>query len=82
MKYLVPPIVIPMLLFIGIVAYALLRPPIVVGHSLARIDCAASLARQRLPRLCDCGDFFCHHCEAAGKAGFFNARAFRQLNQV
>lgn len=33
MKYLVPPIVIPVLLFIGIVCYALLRPPIVAGHS-------------------------------------------------
>jgi hypothetical protein len=43
MKYLVPPIVIPMLLFIGIVAYALLRPPIVVGHSLM----PASIAQPR-----------------------------------
>ena len=34
MKYLVPPIVIPALLFIGIVAYAALRPPpIIAGHS-------------------------------------------------
>jgi hypothetical protein len=40
MKYLVPPIVIPMLLFIGIVAYALLRPPIVVGRSLAPVSIA------------------------------------------
>jgi hypothetical protein len=32
MKYLVPPIVIPALLFIGIAAYAMLRPPIIVGH--------------------------------------------------
>jgi hypothetical protein len=32
MKYLVPPIVIPVLLFIGIVAYASLRSPFVVGH--------------------------------------------------
>jgi len=33
MKYLVPPIVIPILLFIGVAAYGLLRPPIVaVGH--------------------------------------------------
>jgi hypothetical protein len=40
MKYLVPPVVIPMLLFIGIVAYALLRPPIVVGHSLAPVPIA------------------------------------------
>jgi hypothetical protein len=40
MKYLVPPVVIPMLLFIGIVAYALLRPPIVVGHSLAPVSIA------------------------------------------
>jgi hypothetical protein len=32
MKYFVPPIVIPVLLFIGIVAYAVLRPPIIVGH--------------------------------------------------
>jgi len=34
-KYLVPPIVIPVLLIIGIAAYALLKPPIVVGHSPA-----------------------------------------------
>jgi hypothetical protein len=32
MKYLVPPIVIPILLFVGIVAYAMLRPPIIAGH--------------------------------------------------
>lgn len=32
MKYLVPPIVIPVLLVIGIVAYATLRQPIVAGH--------------------------------------------------
>jgi hypothetical protein len=32
MKYLVPPIVIPVLLFVGIVAYAMLRPPIIAGH--------------------------------------------------
>jgi hypothetical protein len=32
MKYLVPPIVIPILLVLGIAAYALLRPPIVVNH--------------------------------------------------
>jgi hypothetical protein len=32
MKYLVPPIVIPVLLFVGIVAYGMLRPPIIVGH--------------------------------------------------
>ncbi len=31
MKYLVPPIVIPILLFIGVAAYALLRPPIIAG---------------------------------------------------
>lgn len=40
MKYLVPPIVVPVLLFIGIVAYALLRPPIVVGYSLAPVSIA------------------------------------------
>jgi hypothetical protein len=34
-KYLVPPIVIPVLLFIGIVAYASLRPPVLVGHPVA-----------------------------------------------
>jgi hypothetical protein len=33
MKYLVPPIVIPALLFIGVVAYGMLRPPINVAHS-------------------------------------------------
>jgi hypothetical protein len=32
MKYLVPPIVIPVLLFVGIVTYGMLRPPIIVGH--------------------------------------------------
>jgi hypothetical protein len=32
MKYLVPPIVIPVLLVIGVAAYALLKPPIIVGH--------------------------------------------------
>jgi hypothetical protein len=32
MKYLVPPIVIPVLLVIGIAAYAMLRQPIVVDH--------------------------------------------------
>jgi hypothetical protein len=32
MKYVVPPIVIPVLLFIGIVAYAMLRPPITDAH--------------------------------------------------
>jgi hypothetical protein len=32
MKYLVPPIVIPVLLFIGVVAYGVLRPPMIVGH--------------------------------------------------
>ena len=35
MKYLVPPIVIPVLLFIGIAVYAMLRPPIIVGHAPA-----------------------------------------------
>jgi len=33
MKYLVPPIVIPVLLVIGIAAYAILAPPIVAVHS-------------------------------------------------
>jgi hypothetical protein len=33
MKYLVPPIVIPALLLIGIATYALLKPPTIVGHS-------------------------------------------------
>jgi hypothetical protein len=32
MKYLVPPIVIPALLFVGIVTYGMLRPPIIGGH--------------------------------------------------
>jgi hypothetical protein len=35
MKYLVPPIVIPILLVVGITAYAILRPPLVVGHAPA-----------------------------------------------
>jgi hypothetical protein len=33
MKYLVPPIVIPILLFIDIAAYGMLGPPIIVGSS-------------------------------------------------
>jgi hypothetical protein len=32
MKFLVPPLVIPVLLFVGVVAYGLLKPPIIVGH--------------------------------------------------
>jgi hypothetical protein len=36
-KYLVPPVVIPVLLFIGIVSYALLKPPLPVGHSVAPV---------------------------------------------
>jgi hypothetical protein len=32
MKYFVPPIVIPILLVIGIAAYAMLRQPVVVDH--------------------------------------------------
>ena len=32
MKYLVPPIVIPVLLLIGLASYGMLRPPITVGH--------------------------------------------------
>jgi hypothetical protein len=36
MRYLVPPIVIPILLLIGVAAYVLLRPPIAVaGHAPA-----------------------------------------------
>ena len=35
MKYLLPPIVIPVLLFIGIAAHGILRPPIIVGYSAA-----------------------------------------------
>jgi hypothetical protein len=31
-KYLVPPIVIPVLIVIGIAAYALLKPPVMVGQ--------------------------------------------------
>ena len=37
MKYLVPPIVIPVLLFIGVIAYAALRPPIIAAHPLAAV---------------------------------------------
>ena len=33
MKYLVPPIVIPVLLIIGVLAYGMLKPPIIAGHS-------------------------------------------------
>jgi hypothetical protein len=44
MKYLVPPIVIPILLFIGVAAYGLLRSPIVVvGH----LPAAAAKAQLR-----------------------------------
>jgi hypothetical protein len=32
MKYLVLPIITPVLLFIGVIAYGMLRPPIIVGH--------------------------------------------------
>jgi hypothetical protein len=32
MKYFVPPIVIPVLLVVGIVAYAVLKPPIIASH--------------------------------------------------
>jgi hypothetical protein len=32
MKYLVPPIVIPALLLVGVVAYGMLKPLIIVGH--------------------------------------------------
>jgi hypothetical protein len=35
MKYLVPPIVIPVLLFIGVAAYGMLRPPIMVDQPMA-----------------------------------------------
>jgi hypothetical protein len=35
MKYLVPPIVIPILLFIDIAAYGMLGPPIIVDHPSA-----------------------------------------------
>jgi hypothetical protein len=35
MKYLVPPIVIPILLFIGIVAYGTLRAPFIAGQAAA-----------------------------------------------
>ena len=34
MRYLVPPVVIPILLFIGFAAYGLRRPPIVAGGHL------------------------------------------------
>ncbi len=37
MKYLVPPIVIPVLLLIAIVAYSLLRPPLVPDHMAAPV---------------------------------------------
>jgi hypothetical protein len=35
MTHLVPPIVIPVLLFIGIVAYGMLGPPIIVAYPSA-----------------------------------------------
>jgi hypothetical protein len=37
-KYLVPPIVIPVLLVIGIAAYVLLKPPIIVGDHSAAVE--------------------------------------------
>ncbi len=37
MKYLVPPIVIPVLLFIAVVAYGMLRPPLMAGHPPASV---------------------------------------------
>ena len=37
MKYLVPPIVIPVLLVIAVAAYATLRPPIPVGAPTAPV---------------------------------------------
>jgi hypothetical protein len=37
-KYLVPPIVIPVLLVIGIAVYALLKPPIVIDHPPAAAE--------------------------------------------
>ena len=43
MKYLVPPIVIPALLLIGVLAFGMLRPPIIVGH--APVPTAHSQAR-------------------------------------
>jgi hypothetical protein len=43
MKYLVPPIVIPILLFIGIAAYGMLRQPIIVDHPPG-CDCSAKIA--------------------------------------
>ncbi len=44
MKYLVPPIVIPVLLIIGVFVYGMLRPPILVNnHSL--VPAASSPAR-------------------------------------
>jgi hypothetical protein len=49
MKYLVPPIVIPGLLFIGIAAYAMLRPPIIVGH-VSQLYLSAVLSRLRARR--------------------------------
>jgi hypothetical protein len=52
MKYLVPPIVIPVLLFIGIAAYAMLRPPIIVGHApaaAANVSRTAALLRVNEP---------------------------------
>jgi hypothetical protein len=50
MRYVVPPIVIPILLFIGVAAYGLLRPPIVARRRrpLPRflIELPAPLARR------------------------------------
>ena len=43
MNYLVPPIVMPALLLIGVLAYGMLRPPIILGHAV--VPTAHSQAR-------------------------------------
>jgi hypothetical protein len=45
MKYLVPPIVIPVLLFIGVVAYGMLRPDYCRPCSGSSSERAATIAR-------------------------------------
>ena len=47
MKYLVPPIVIPVLLFIGILAYGILRPPIVDLPPAPAANSQTSIARHQ-----------------------------------
>ena len=65
MKYLVPPIVIPVLLFIGIAAYAMLRPPIIVGHALRSSGERAAAIAEAVRAHSTAATFFSAYPEAA-----------------